>query len=347
MKKMTFLVILIVVLGFAGAASGYMYVSSDQLQDAAAVEAYWTLERMQSAIPYPMGIDGEPTDPDPAALEEEVDAVPGSTTSSRDGRPSVLLEQEPDAAESSGFQPASASYPFPHTTYWVSTVVYLRFPYRTVGKVFFTKATGGNYVCSGSSVGGRLVLTAGHCVSDGAGRFHTNWSFVPAYLNGSRPLDTWTAFQFWTFTNWHNRGQFCQDVGFVITNRDASGRKLSAVVGNLGFSWNKPRNKQHWDEFGYPAVGPWNGQKMVQTEAEWARNDSPGCSNPPTVGTGSGQRPGSSGGPWVRVFYPDFGGPNNFANGLNSYFYTNQPNGMYSPYFNTAVRNLWNSLRTR
>ena len=346
MKKTIFLVALLVVFGLVGAASGSMYVSSDPLQDTAAVEAYWTPERMQSAVPYPMGIDGEPTDPDPAALEEEADAMPGSSTSSRDGRPSVLLEQEEDVPDSSGLQPASSSYPFPHTTYWVSTVVYLRFPYVTVGKVFFTKRTGGNFVCSGSSVGGRLVLTAGHCVSDGAGRFHINWSFVPAFLNGSRPRSTWTAFKLWTFANWHNRGQFCRDVGFAITN-NVSGQKLSQRVGFLGFSWNQNRVKQHWDEFGYPATAPWNGQRMVQTEAEWARNDSPRCSNPPAVGTGSRHRPGSSGGPWVRIFFPDFGGARNFANGVISYFYASQPDGLYSPYFDTAVRNLWNSLRTR
>ena len=346
MKKTTILIVLLVVFGLVGAASG-SFVSSDPLEveDAAAVEAYWTPERMQSAIPYPMGIDGEPTDPDPAALETEVDAVPGSSTSSRDGRPSVLLEQE-DAADSPGLQPASASYPFPHTTYWVSTVVYLRYPYVTVGKVFFTKQTGGNFVCSGSSVGGRLVLTAGHCVSDGARRFHRNWSFVPAFLNNSRLRGTWTAFQLWTSGSWHNTGKFCQDYGFVITN-NVGGRKLSQTVGSLGFSWNQNRVKQHWDSFGYPSTAPWNGLRMVQTGAEWARNDSPGCSNPTAVGKGSGQRPGSSGGPWIRVFWPDFGGARNFANGVNSYFYRSQPNGMYSPYFNTAVRNLWNSLRTR
>ena len=37
------------------------------------------------------------------------------------------------------------------------------------------------------------VLTAGHCVNDGPGAFHTNWMFVPGYRDGARPYGTWTA----------------------------------------------------------------------------------------------------------------------------------------------------------
>ncbi len=76
------------------------------------------------------------------------------------------------------------SYPPPHTTFNVPTALYgttsTLFPYRAIGKIFYTKSDGQNYVCSGSSIGGRAVLTAGHCVSDGKGKFHTNWVFIPA-----------------------------------------------------------------------------------------------------------------------------------------------------------------------
>ena len=65
----------------------------------------------------------------------------------------------------------------------------------TTGKVFFTLG-GVNYVCSGaatSSTNRDVVTTAGHCVNEGPGAFATNWAFVPAYNNGSRPYGTWTA----------------------------------------------------------------------------------------------------------------------------------------------------------
>ncbi|HEA67047.1 MAG TPA: hypothetical protein ENI07_09545 [Desulfobacterales bacterium] len=342
MKKTLFLVVILVVFGMAGAASGAMWVGSDELPDAKTIEAYWTPERMQSAIPYPMEIDGEPTAPDPAALEEEADAIPGSSTSSSDGRPSVLLELEEDVPDSSGIQPAGSFYPFPHTTYFVRTLVYLRFPERTIGKVFFTQH-GRGYVCSGSSVGGNAVLTAGHCVSHGDGHWNSNWRFVPAYRNNFRPRGTWSARQLFAFTLWHQNGSFCRDVGFAIM-RLLNGQRISARVGRLGFSWNQLRYRQHWHALGYPAASPYNGRWLVDSQSQWAKNDAPGCSNPATIGIGSNMTGGSSGGPWVRVFFPDRGGAVNYANGVNSYKYGLQPGAIYSPYFDIWARNFWAAM---
>ena len=70
--------------------------------------------------------------------------------------------------------------------------------------MFFTD-DGLNYVCSGTAVlsGNKsMVWTAGHCVHDGASNFHTNWSFVPAYADGSRPYGTWTARTLLTTSGW-------------------------------------------------------------------------------------------------------------------------------------------------
>jgi V8-like Glu-specific endopeptidase len=355
MKKKTLLAVVSVlaVLAVFGTVSAAQFVESPPLPTAAAaaVEAYWTPARMAAAIPYPMGISGRPTDVSAAALEEAAAATPGLATSSATGRPSQLLTSA-ESALASDIVPASSTYPFPHTTYKVLRSSYTVFPYKAIGKVFFTKASGGNYVCSGSSVGGRLVLTAGHCVAEGGKKvWHKNWSFVPAYRGwyadaaSQRPYGTWTSSILATFTDWFNLGKFCRDVGMVVTN-DVGGVKLSARVGNLGFAWNQTRSKQHWDAFGYPQASPWDGKEMAQTEAEWARDDNPGCT-PYTVGIGSTQRPGCSGGPWVRVFYPGKSGANNYANGVFSYYYGTQPDAFYSPYFDTSVYNMWNTYRVR
>ena len=72
--------------------------------------------------------------------------------------------------------------------------------------MFFTD-DGLNYVCSGTAVlsgNSSTVWTAGHCVHDGASGFHTNWSFVPAYADGSRPYGTWTARTLLTTSGWAN-----------------------------------------------------------------------------------------------------------------------------------------------
>ena len=63
-----------------------------------------------------------------------------------------------------------------------------------------------------------VVWTAGHCVNDGAGTFHTNWAFVPAYADGSRPYGTWTARSLLTTAGWNGSGDFSYDNGAAIVN---------------------------------------------------------------------------------------------------------------------------------
>ena len=194
-------------------------------------------------------------------------------------------------------------YPPPQTTFKVPPSLYgttsTSFPYRAVGKVFFREG-GADYVCSGSSIGGRAVLTAGHCVSDGKGRYHTNWVFVPSYQNNVRPYGIWSAFWLGTFPAWHNNGDFGRDVGFAAVT-DHGGKKLSDQAGFLGFAWNRSRVK-HWNDFGYPQASPWDGKYLVETQASYATTDT--SFTPHTTGIGSTQTAGCSGGPWIKTFVP-------------------------------------------
>jgi len=296
---------------------------------------------MANAMPMIMAIKGSP--PQVEAATREVTGPIGTAGSSKTGAISTLMASETQTETISAVVPASATYPFPHTTYRVFVNNYTTYPYRTVGKVFFTKATGGNFVCSGSSIGGRVVLTAGHCVSDGQGKFHKNWVFVPAYRGWlantgtqQRPYGTWPAMNLFTWSSWHNNARWCRDVG-AATTLNQGGKKLSQRVGYLGRSWNYNRSKQHWDMFGYPSASPWDGRYMVQTGAEWARSYNTGNCTPNPMGIGTRQRPGSSGGPWIRTFYPNQSGANNYAGSVTSHYFTAQPNGMYGPYFDKTI----------
>jgi V8-like Glu-specific endopeptidase len=119
---------------------------------------------------------------------------------------------------------------------------YNAYPHRTNGKVFFTKATGGNFVCSGTVVSAdnrSTVWTAGHCVSNGAGSFHLNWIFVPAYKDGARPFKTWTAKELNTRTEWHSFGNFEEVVAGAIVN-PLSGVLHQNRVGSPRISFNQP-----------------------------------------------------------------------------------------------------------
>lgn len=347
MKRLIYVLVLALMLGIgawspAGAGQfAEQYVAPQAVQ---AASTYWTPARMAAAKPVSMGVAK-----DPGAIgvaDVAPPGPPGAVRGGPGGPPSALLSGDGFDAlaytEAFAGEPVGVTgfaYPPPHNTFrlpdWLYGTTSTQFPYRTVGKVFFTKFGGGNFVCSGSSIGGRAVLTAGHCVSDGAGHFHTNETFVPAYRNGLRPFDTWTAFYKVTFNAWHTGQDLGRDVGmFAVSDKVISGvpTKLSARVGWLGFAWNFTRI-QCWNMFGYPAAAPWTGAFMVTTQACYSRSDI--VRNPDTQGIGTTQTGGCSGGPWIKNFMNG-----DFANGVNSYVYTANPLEIFSPYFDTAVNNM-------
>lgn len=326
------------------------WISGDKVSAAA---KYWTGERMRNAKPYPLAVrkeighrvsalpDGQfpgPPGVDPGDPGENVTApvnrrgaVPHVVSESRDGA---------DTIESAGAATIGYKYPAPHTTFRVMDTLYgvgtTPYPYRTIGKIFFTE-DGEDYECSGASIGGRAVLTAGHCVSDGAGTYHSNWIFVPSYQDGKEPYGRWIAFWLATLSEFHQKQDRARDVGFAAV-RDKKGRKLSQRVGFLGFAYNLARLR-HWNMFGYPGDEPWDGEFMVETQASYAYIDA--AVTPNAIGIGTSQTGGCSGGPWLLRFKPGHKFSNaNLANGLNSYSLDEESREIYSPYFDSRVKAL-------
>jgi hypothetical protein len=209
-------------------------------------------------------------------------------------------------------------------------------PYNPMhGKVFFSEG-GQNFVCSGTALTSSnqsTVWTAGHCVNNGAGTFHTNWSFVPAYRNGSRPYGTWTARNLWTTSGWHNGGDFGVDLGAAAVNT-SGGSTLTSVTGGRGITFNYAR-QQAYQSWGYPAAPPFTGGLSWICDSEWATDDT--SSSPATIGIGCDMTGGSSGGGWIV---------GNSVASVNSYGYTNQPNVMYGPYQSSAAQSLYNAAST-
>ncbi|HET8754593.1 MAG TPA: hypothetical protein VFM58_01200 [Solirubrobacteraceae bacterium] len=255
-------------------------------QGKAAVQRYWTPERMRNARPA--------------------------------GR--ILSGTYAPAAKKGKKRAAAVQVPPPYTSQ----------PTSTNGKVFFTEG-GLNYVCSGTALlsGNKSVVwTAGHCVNDGAGRFHTNWAFVPAYADGARPYGTWTARQLLTTAGWNNSGDFSYDNGAAIVNRNG-GQALTDVVGGRNPSFNYPRN-QTYVSHGYPAAPPFNGQRLYTCTSPLIYDDT--SASPPTMGIDCDMTGGSSGGGWIA------GGG---VASVNSYGYTTLPNVMFGPYQGTVSQSLY------
>jgi V8-like Glu-specific endopeptidase len=207
---------------------------------------------------------------------------------------------------------------------------YTSAPTRTNGKVFFSDG-GSNYVCSGTAVlsgNSSVVWTAGHCVHDGASGFHTNWTFVPAYADGSRPYGTWTARRLLTTSGWANSGDFSYDNGAAVVNANG-GQALTSVVGGRNIAFNTAR-QQNYASHGYPAAPPFNGQRLWVCNSPLVYDDT--SANPATLGIDCDMTGGSSGGGWIA------GGS---VVSVNSYGYTTLPNVMFGPYQGSVAQSLY------
>lgn len=289
----------------ANTVVGASDVSSHTVAESTGAD-YWTAERMRSAIPGDVlaakAMDRGAAKTDAGKpVEVGAPAKVGGTTPTLQSK---QLQTKTNASES----------PVPH-----------------IGKVFFTLA-GSNYVCSGNSVTSSnksTVSTAGHCVNEGPGAFATNFTFVPAYLNGAAPYGKWTAKALYAPTQWSSGGDMTYDTGFAVMN-SLNGKYLADVVGSSGVQFNAARGLSY-KSFGYPAAAPFNGESLKSCSGK-ATNDP---YNPQfnTQGIPCSMTGGSSGGPWF-IGTSSAG----YQNSINSYGYGSNSTTMYGPYWGSVIQ---------
>jgi hypothetical protein len=318
--------------GLAGTSQAAPVASSPNVSnsvtagEAQSAVRYWTTQRMATAKQADVG----------AASTRSRAAVADATV----GKPVTVSPTAGTAGPSSDIEPMHASS--------VSRP-YTNLPDRLNGKVFFTKATGGNFVCSATVVNSDnkdMVDTAGHCVSDGTGRFHLNWVFVPGYSSacngcGDRPYGTWTARTLTTTTEWHNFSNLEQDLGYGVLNT-LGGQHIVNRLGGQGSAFNRSRS-QIWNAYGYPQAAPFNGFNQYVCVSGRLADDNPTPRvGPLTIRIHCNMTGGSSGGGWLIQQSGGLG----FVNSHNSYKYVSGPlansDHMYGPFYGNQALSLFN-----
>jgi hypothetical protein len=319
--------ILTALLVLAAAAAGAEPVGQDLTGPGFASSAdYWTPERIARALANPRDVAREGA-PQGARVSQAPE--PGPLRISPGYRP-PQAQASPPPAPPGEFGPSAACPVSPFS--WDYDTDNQAYPQRVVGQVVFVNQNGEPSSCSASLVGGSIVLTAGHCMAAEGVWFHQiSWVFNAGHKQSDNPFGSAGAVYASTDTRWLYQGLVAYDFGFLVLDR-----ALGDELGWLGLVTGDTRYQPAWDQYGYPAVEPFDGELLVKSTAGWGEDDATSGS-PPTMGTGSAHRQGSSGGPWVVWKDGEV-----YANGLNSYLYLECENNMYSPYFGEDV---WNAYQ--
>lgn len=282
--------------------------------DLKAVAEYWTEERRKAAKPYPL-----PKLPAPKT-EKLVPLPKGEPGHTPHGHGSEAAPSPHEAPLGLGGQAVA----FP-----------LNYPYRTVGKLFFTQG-GAGYSGSAALVAPNVLLTAGHCVYNGG--WSTNMSFYPSY--GKRaandPAYHFACGRLACRTSWIQHSDRAHDYGMVWI-----GAAPGNIVGWLGLLWNAPTAGRVWDAVGYPATPnpPFDGNTMDEAIGTVAASSTAG-----TIGlTNDTMEHGSSGGPWITAWNE---ANRTHANGVQSFHIHDGDTVEYGPYFTQEVQDLFTWIST-
>jgi len=204
--------------------------------------------------------------------------------------------------------------------------------------VFFT-LDGADYSCSGSAVAGAsasVVVTAAHCVSDGAGRWATHWVFVPGYRDGRQPYGSYPARRYVVAAGWAHGANEDDDVAFVVVKTarvHGVTRTLAAAVGGqrIGFGYRGTVQTV----FGYPSAPPYSGRQLDYC-AGTLFPDPYGSAD---AGVNCSMTEGGSGGPWFSGFDPRTG--RGTITGVTTFRYANNSLALYSANLGTTARTLY------
>ena len=217
------------------------------------------------------------------------------------------------------------------------------------GRILFTMG-GSNWICSGSVItdggtnGISTVLTAGHCVYDGADGWATNWLYIPdfddapTYSCASTIHGCWTATRLGANADFVAGGGFGNgtvqvDYGFALVGPGGKtgAAELDQITGSYALKTSLTALSDTQWAFGYPAAGKYRGKDLVHCKGSLI-NDPYGSD---TWGMACNMTGGSSGGPWLHGTANPADG-SGLVSSVNSYGYSNL-SYMFGPRFNAET----------
>ncbi|MFE3885762.1 trypsin-like serine peptidase [Streptomyces lydicus] len=287
--------------------------------------AFWTADRMRSAVPLDLTAPARHTPATTVARSAPLKVAP---TLAR-------LPQAPEAGKAPAAGPLLPGTLPQAGGPWTGGGAVT----KTTGRVFFTYQ-GRTAACSGDAVtsGNKsTVLTAGHCVKLG-GVWHTDWIFVPGYHDGEAPYGKWAAAKTLSTPQWTASEDINYDVGAAVV-APLDGKKLTDVVGGQGLSFNSGYSKAMY-AFGFPAAAPYDGSKLIYCSGTTFKD--PLFSG--DHGLACNMTGGSSGGPWFTAFDEKTG--TGLQSSVNSFGYQFWANTMFGPYFGDDAKNLYTTAQS-
>ncbi|NUO01950.1 MAG: trypsin-like serine protease, partial [Saprospiraceae bacterium] len=132
------------------------------------------------------------------------------------------------------------------------------YPWSANVKIFMTFPSGGNYVCSGSMIDPKHVLTAGHCVYDAAeGGWASEIFVVPGFNDFEAPFGPRTATNWGSWAGWTTNEDFDWDMGYIELDQP-----VGALSGWFGMHYNNSNSfytSNTFNNAGYPSASPYDG----------------------------------------------------------------------------------------